>query len=185
MSTDLPFPVRLTDMRAATERYDRADEAGREAMHDALTFHQLLGVGEQAALERRFPDELAIEPTDPEAGPSVRREWDERALVLVRCMLSFGDEVLARHMDLVGHVSTDGHAAVLALTAVGSVVELGLPDAEGRRAFSYRPAPGSDRPAFAGDVVFKEPITLGNRLRIGGRNTSEVIVLATGLGATA
>lgn len=184
MSTALPFPVRLSDMRAATERFDGADEAGRAAMHDALTFFGLLEIGEQAALERRFPDELAVEPTDPEAGPDVRREWDERALVLVRCMLAFGDEVLARHMDLMGHVSPGGHGAVLALTAAGSVVELGPPDTEDRRSFSYRPAPGLDRPPFSGSVVFTAPITLGDRLRLAGRNTSEVIVLAAGLGAT-
>lgn len=182
MTQALPFPVRLSDMRDAEERFARATPAEQHALHEALTFYGLLQAAEQAAIERRFPQELEVEPTHADASPAQRVLWDKRARELVQAMLGFGVEVLARHMDLVGHVDPTAHVAALALTATGSIVELGLPDTSGTRSFTYRPSAAATREPFSGTVTFDGPITLGDPLRLAGRNTTTVIVLAAGHG---
>ena len=183
MSTDLPFPVRLADMRAAEDRYAAADDDGKRAINQALTFYDLLTVGERAAIERRFPDDLTVEPTVPSAGPELKALWDTHARNLVLRLLEYGDEVLARHMDLVGNVAPDAHGAVLAVTSTGSIIELGPPDASNERAYHYRPSPRPDRGPSSGTVTLTEPVHLGDRMQLDGKSTSEVIVLAAGLGA--
>ncbi len=183
MSIDLPFPVRLADMRAAEDRYSAATDDEKRALNGALTFYDLLTIGEKAALERRFPEDLTEEPTRPTAAPELRQLWDTHARNLVLRMLDFGNEVLARHMDLVGHVAPDGHGAVLALTSTGSVIELGPPDGDNARTYHYRPSPRADRGPSDGTVTLTEPVNLGDRMALDGKATSEVIVLAAGLGA--
>jgi hypothetical protein len=183
MSIDLPFPVRLADMKAAEDRYAAASDDEKRAMNGALTFYDLLTIGERAALERRFPEQLTEEPTRPTAEPELRQLWDTHSRNLVLRMLEFGNEVLARHMDLVGNVAIDGHGAVLALTSTGSIIELGPPDSDNLRAYHYRPSPRADRGPEDGTVTLTEPVHLGDRMYLGGKATSEVIVLAAGLGA--
>lgn len=183
MSNDLPFPVRLADMRAAESRYSAATEDEKRAILDALTFYELLTIGERAALERRYPEELTEEPTRPGTPPELRQLWDSLARNLVLRMLQYGDEVLARHMDLVGHVSPTGHGAVLILTSTGSIIELGPPDSSNQRTYHYNPSPRADRGPSHGTVALTEPVDLGDRMMLDGKATSEVIVLAAGLGA--
>jgi len=68
------------------------------------------------------------------------------------------------------------------LTATGSVVELGPPDTAGVRSFAYRPSASATREPFSGTVTLEEPVKLGDPLRLAGRNTTTVIVLAAGHG---
>lgn len=185
MDIDLPFPVRLADMRAAEDRFHAADDEGKRALNQALTFYELLTVGERAAIERRFPEDLADSPTAAHASPELKALWDTHSRNLVLRLLEYGDEVLARHMDLVGRVAPDGHGAVLAITSTGSILELGPPDADNVRTYHYRPSPRPDRGPSSGTVTLTEPVHLGDRMHLGGAATSEVIVLAAGLGAIA
>lgn len=185
MDIDLPFPVRLADMRAAENRFHAADDDGKRALNQALTFYDLLTVGERAAIERRFPEDLTAEPTSPNASVELKALWDTHSRNLVLRLLEYGDEVLARHMDLVGKVAPDGHGAVLAITSTGSIIELGPPDADNVRTYHYRPSPRPDRGPTSGTVTLSEPVHLGDRMYLDGKATSEVIVLAAGLGAIA
>lgn len=183
MSIDLPFPVRLADMRAVENRYEAVDDEGKRTLNRDLAFYDLLTIGERAAIERRYPEDLTIEPTSANASAELRQLWDTHARNLVVRLLAYGDEVLARHMDLVGHVAPDGHGAVLAITSTGSIIELGPPDTNNQRTYHYRPSPRPDRGPSSGTVTLTEPVQLGDRMHLGGKATSEVIVLAAGLGA--
>lgn len=185
MSDDQPYPVRLADMRAVEGRYQAADDEGRRALNRELVFYELLSIGERAALERRFPEQLTVAPEHASATAELKQLWDTHARNLVLRMLDFGDEVLSRHMDLVGRVHPDGHGAVLALTSTGSIIELGPPDSDNARTYHYRPSPRPDRGPSSGTITLTEPVQLGDRMVIDGVATSEVIVLAAGLGAIA
>jgi len=175
----LPFPVRLADMEAAEARYRDASAEARLAMHAELAFYGLLEDGERIILERRFPNELAGEPT-ADAPLGVRVAWDFRCRELVVAMLCYGDLVLAGKLDLVGAVVPQEPVEVLALTATGSMVELRRPDADGRRRWVYRPSARQDGRYREGNDVLAERVKLGNRMELGGLRTSEVLVLAAG-----
>lgn len=177
----LPFPVRLTDMEAVEASYRAASAERRLALHGELPFYELLEDGERIVLERRYPNELVEEPTT--ASPlGVRVAWDFRSRELVVAMLSYGDLVLAGKLDLVGSVAADHDAAVLALTATGSVVELSSPDESGARAWVYRPSIRQRGHRRQGTDPLTAPVKLGNRLQLGGLRTSELLVIAAGPG---
>lgn len=175
----LALPVRLTDMEAVEGAYRAATADARLELHAQLVFHDLLNDGERALLERRFPEELAGDPKHPEASFGCRAAWDFRARELVVAMLCYGDELLKRQLDLVGAVEPARDVAVLALTATGSVVELGRPDGDGKRPWVYRPSARQRGKRRSGrDVI--DAIRTGDRLQLGRVRTSETLALAAG-----
>lgn len=176
----VPLPVRLADMQDLEDRYQATAPDDRLAFHSSLPFHGLLDDGERFALERRFPHELAGDPTAGDASEATRVAWDLRARELIVCMLQFGDRVRAARMDLVRSVAADAELAVLAMTATGSVVELGRPMPGGARRYVYRASarPGGRRED--GAVKLAEPIVLGNAVEVGDLRTSELLIVAAG-----
>jgi hypothetical protein len=95
-------------------------------------------------------------------------------------MLQYGERVLTLGMDLVRQVEPDDDVAALAMTATGSFLELGRPNAEGMRRFVYRASvrPGGERDS--GEVELDDKLLLGNPVFLGQRRTSELLIIAAG-----
>jgi len=179
MDTDRqPFPVRLIDMEEVEARFVQASEAETASLHEGLPFYALLTVGEAAALERRFPDELADTPDGPKSSPALWRAWDKRARDLVGYMLKYGAAVLAGQFDLVGRVGVDAPVEALALTASGSIIEIEIPGEDGLRTYRYTPSARAGGTVRAGRTRLEADVVSGNALSLDGRKTLEIIVLA-------
>jgi len=175
-----PFPARFTDMGDAEAHYQSMLPEERLAAHERLRFFALLVDEERQALAARFPRELAGDPTSPRASVAVRTSWDFRARELVVCMLQFGAEVLARHLDLVATLQPGSGHGAMALTTSGSIIDLSAPDAEGARHWIYRPGVRRNHKPREGKVVLSRAVTLGARVDLGRMVTSEILVLAVG-----
>lgn len=175
-----PFPARLTDMEVVEKQYQALPPDARLAAHEQLRYFQLLADEERRALAARFPGELSGDPTSLRATSVIRTSWDFRARELVVCMLQFGAEALARHLDLVASLSPGGRHGAMALTTSGSIIDLSPPEADGTRRWIYRPGVRRNHKPREGKVVLARDVRLGERVDLGRLVTSEVLVLATG-----
>lgn len=175
-----PLPVRLVDMQSLEARYEAAEPDDRMSFHVGLAFYSLLTDEERFALERRYPNELLGEPGQADATEGTRVTWDLRSRELIVCMLQYGDKLLQGHLDLVRAVEPDEDAAIFAMTATGSFLEIERPAADGTRPYTYRGSARRNAELEDGVVKLREPVRLGNRVVLGDRRTSEILFLAAG-----